>query len=123
KHTTALLILPGGRREPGESSMDTLEREVREELGGARVASTTLLGLYRDVAAGGPGEPVKTVEIELYQGELAGEPVASSEIRELVWFGPGDDGGLVASSIANQILPDLIRRGILDWDIVNPQTA
>lgn len=113
KHTTSLLILPGGCLEPGESATECLERELREELGDVRPDSLEYLGTYTDRAAGSGG--LKTVQIELYRGGLAGEPVASSEIRELVWFGESDDYAELAPSLANKILPDLIARGILPW--------
>ena len=50
KHTTSALILPGGCREPGESSLDCLTRELREELDEAfETASDTevVLRMYR----------------------------------------------------------------------------
>jgi 8-oxo-dGTP pyrophosphatase MutT (NUDIX family) len=115
KHGISLLILPGGCREPGESSPDCLARELREELGDVGVNGAELVGVYTDRAAGVETGPPKTVRIELYRGELIGEPVASSEIGELVWFGEGDDCDQVAPSIANKILPDLLARGILGW--------
>ena len=115
KHTTSLLILPGGRREPGESSMDCLTRELREELGDVTLSNAQLIGVYSDRAAGSDAAQPKTVRIELYGGELTGEPVASSEIRELVWFGELDDRSQLAPSIARKILPDLLARGILPW--------
>jgi len=115
RHTTSLLILPGGRREPGESSMDCLSRELREELGDVAVSTAELIGVYTDRAAGFEGAKPKTVRIELYRGELVGEPVASSEIAELVWFGELDDRVQLAPSIAHKILPDLLARGILPW--------
>jgi 8-oxo-dGTP diphosphatase len=116
KLSTALLILPGGCREPGESSLDCLARELAEELGDAvSVSSVEFVGVYSDHAAGSePGAP-KIVRIELYRGDLVGEPAPHSEIQELVWFGPADDRMRLAPSIANKILPDLIGRGILSW--------
>jgi 8-oxo-dGTP diphosphatase len=115
KHTTSLLILPGGCREPGESALDCLSRELREELGDVGVNGAELVGVYTDRAAGDETGPPKTVRIELYRAELIGEPVACSEIGELVWFGEGDNRDQVAPSIANKILPDLLARGILAW--------
>jgi 8-oxo-dGTP diphosphatase len=116
KHTTSLLILPGGCREPGESALDCLSRELREELGDVGVNGAELVGVYTDRAAGAETGPPKTVRSELYSAELTGEPVACSEIAELVWFGEGDNRDQVAPSIANKILPDLLARGILLWD-------
>src|SRR5579863_1770801 len=52
KHTTALLILPGGCFEPGESAAHCLDRELREELGDVRVTDVEFVGVYTDVAAG-----------------------------------------------------------------------
>ena len=113
KSHTSLLILPGGCREQGESSMDCLIREVREELGDVELAALEFVGLYSDFAAGSGG--TKTVRIELYRGELIGQPAPHSEIAELVWFGEDGDWEGLAPSMANKILPDLLKSGILPW--------
>jgi hypothetical protein len=78
-----------------------------------RVEGAQYLGTYTDVAAG--TGPAKTVRIELYRGELIGNPAARAEIRELVWFGEEDDRAQLAPSLVNRILPDLIAREILPW--------
>jgi 8-oxo-dGTP diphosphatase len=112
KRGTPLLILPGGKKEPGESSLECLEREVREELGGVRLERIERIGVYRDRAA--PPQS-RTIEIELYRAELLGEPAPHNEIAGLVWFGETDGRSQLAPSIANTILPDLLARGILPW--------
>ena len=115
KHTTSLLILPGGCREPGESAADCLSRELREELGEVVARAVELVGVYTDRAAGSAAAQPKTVRIELYKAELIGEPAPHSEIAGLVWFGEKDDRSQLAPSIAQKILPDLLARGILPW--------
>jgi 8-oxo-dGTP diphosphatase len=105
---TTLLILPGGKPEGDETEERALEREIAEELG-TTVSAIEHCGRYEDEAAGDP----RRVSISLYTGVLAGEPVASGEIAELIWFGAGDDTGLISPSLQRQILPDLLRRGIL----------
>jgi 8-oxo-dGTP diphosphatase len=106
---TALLILPGGCIEAGESHSQCLNREVREELGDVQVSGAKYIATYDTPAATGG-----TVRIELYSATLQGEPAASSEIAELIWFAPGEDHELLAPSIRHTILPDLIARRLLE---------
>jgi len=112
KRGTQLLILPGGKREAGESSLECLARELREELGEVEAIAQELVGVYIHQAA---GEPEKQVRIELFHARLTGEPRAQSEIGELVWFGAGDDWSALAPSLAQAIFPDLRSRGLLTF--------
>ncbi|HEY3417273.1 MAG TPA: NUDIX domain-containing protein [Armatimonadota bacterium] len=109
------LILPGGRFEEGESAEQCLRREVREELGAVSLGPIEYIGTYKDRAASDDPTVVKTVEIELYRGELIGEPVASMEIVELIWFGPNSDKDQLSPILINHIVPDLLKRSLLPW--------
>ena len=114
---TSKLILPGGRIEPGESDAECLARELREELGSVSLSHAEYLGTYEDRASLDDPTVVKTVRIALYRGELSGQPVPSSEIVELVWFGPDSDPSQLTPILVNRILPDLLARAILPWGV------
>jgi len=77
--------LPGGKREPGETDVQTLVREIREELDVAIApGSATHAGTFQAQAHGhAAGIAVRmTCYTADYQGTLA----PSSEIDELIWL-------------------------------------
>lgn len=77
--------LPGGKREPGETDVQTLVREIREELDVAIApGSVTHAGTFQAQAHGrAAGIAVRmTCYTADYQGALA----PSSEIDELIWL-------------------------------------
>lgn len=81
--------LPGGKREPGETDLDTLAREIDEEL--AIVidpATATHLGTFQ-AQAHGRAEGV-TVQLTCYTADHHGTPAPSSEIEELIWLSYAD---------------------------------
>ncbi|MCI2417730.1 NUDIX domain-containing protein [Saccharopolyspora sp. K220] len=75
--------LPGGKIDPGETEVQALHREVREELGVGLVGAD-FLGRYLTDAVG-QGDGVQ-VELACYTGELDGAPQPAAEIAELAWL-------------------------------------
>lgn len=112
---TSKLILPGGRIEGGESDLECLARELREELGQVSLRNVEYVGTYEDRAAMDDPTVRKTLRITLYRGDLIGTPEPASEITDLVWFGADSDVAELTPIFVNRILPDLLSRGILPW--------
>ncbi|KAB2350700.1 NUDIX hydrolase [Actinomadura rudentiformis] len=81
--------LPGGKREPGETDLQTLLREIEEELTVALAPdSVEFLGVY-EAQAHGHADGVM-VRMTCYTGDYSGSLEASSEIEEVVWLSYAD---------------------------------
>lgn len=74
----------GGKLESGESALDALSRELREELGLELDESTAeYLGVYRAEAA---NEPRTLISAAVFALETSAELEAHGEIEELLWI-------------------------------------
>lgn len=74
----------GGKRESGESDIETIVREAREEIGvEVVVSSLKYLASFHDVVHDAQDIPLK---LTCYLGEVDGVPKASSEIEEIAWI-------------------------------------
>ena len=107
---TSLLILPGGKIEPGETPEECVRREIEEELGIAEIEDLHPIGRYRDRHG---EDPSRRIEIHLFSGRLVGVPQPQAEIASLIWFAPGEEEQDLAPSLRNQIMPDLCARGLI----------
>ncbi|MFC4586660.1 NUDIX hydrolase [Sphaerisporangium corydalis] len=77
--------LPGGKREPGETDLDTLIREIDEELAVTIIpAGATHIGTFH-AQAHGHTDGI-TVQMTCYTADHQGTPTPSSEIEEVTWL-------------------------------------
>ena len=77
--------LPGGKREPGETDVQTLVREIDEELTVAiSPASAVHVGTFQSQAHG--HATGTTVRMTCYTADYRGNLAPSSEIEELIWL-------------------------------------
>jgi len=107
KRGTATFMQPGGKPEPGESPVDTVRRELAEELG-LRLTDDDLTPLGRYVAPAA-NEPGRLVDADVFRSLVrAPEVAAGAEIEEVRWIGPQDLGRLPIAPLSTDCLLPLV---------------
>jgi 8-oxo-dGTP diphosphatase len=74
----------GGKIEENESEIDSLHREIHEEVG-CEIKGGSLTFLH-EFEAPAHGRENTLVNIRLYKGQLTADPIPSSEIVEVAYF-------------------------------------
>lgn len=114
KEGTEEFIITGGGHEPGETHLDTLQREFREEIqcdivgwkdGQQPLVKVLHKAIWTD-------EPLLA---HVYLIDIEGEPVPSSEIVEVVWLDINykERGYKLGSILEEEVIPRLIEMGLL----------
>lgn len=105
-----VFYVPGGKREGAESDLETLVREIKEELTVLLDPKTVAhAGTYE---AGAPGLPDGTmVRMACYTAEYQGDLMPSREIEEMAWFSYADRD--LVPPVDQMLFDDLKAGGVL----------
>lgn len=103
--------IPGGKREHSESDLETLIREVKEELTVDIIPETVSLYGVFEAQAHGKSEGV-IVRMTCYTAKFEGTIQPSSEIEELRWLTMADTD--IISPVDKLIFADLHAKGYLN---------
>lgn len=110
KHQDVFFTL-GGKPEAGESEIEALKREIKEEVGcDIEESSLNFLTEFEDVAHG----KEEVVNIRMYEGNLIGEPKPSSEIAEIGWFDSNSNKKNLSVIAQRTIFPWLKKYGYIN---------
>ena len=101
--------MPGGKRDKGESDVECLVRECKEELGiDVDPTSAVLYGVFSSYAY--VDKPL--AKLSMYQANYTGTPTPTSEIEEIGWLAYSDRQKAIGSG--RILLDELYWKGLID---------
>lgn len=103
-------IIPGGKPEYGETDIDALHRELREELS-VTVTSESFFGEYVEPAEFEDAE----LTMRVYEVTVSGTVQVDNEIVDAIWVDHSyaTDGVSLGSTLRNHVIPQLRQLGKL----------
>lgn len=104
--------IPGGKREKGEIDLQTLVREVKEEMDVELIVDS--IKYFDTFKAQAHGKPEGVfVQMTCYTGDYKGELKPSAEIEEMSWLTSDTDPKLL-SPVDIIIFADLKKKNLID---------
>jgi len=104
--------IPGGKRENNETDVQTLAREIKEELTVEIIESSAKMYGVFEAQAHGKADGV-IVKMTCYTADFLGDLRADSEIAEIVWLDFADIE--MVSPVDKLIFKDLHNKGLITY--------
>lgn len=101
---------PGGKREGNETDLQTLQREIKEELCVDILPETAKLYGIFEAQAHGKAEGI-LVRMTCYTADFTGKLQPYNEIEEMTWFSSAD--AEKSSPVDKLIFADLLEKGLI----------
>ncbi|NKY55600.1 NUDIX hydrolase [Nocardia flavorosea] len=109
----SVFYMAGGKIDTGETALQALHREIREELG-VGVAEVSELGVFRAEAYGHASGT--RLHMTCFLAEVTGEPKPTGEIAEFRYFTGAEYAAMPEVAPGSlMVFRHLHRLGLLDW--------
>ncbi|MFF8422493.1 NUDIX domain-containing protein [Streptomyces sp. NPDC015680] len=103
-----VFYLPGGKPDADEDMLETLARELEEELGVQPLEPRFLADI--EAVAALEGVPMK---MTVFEARLGRPPRPAAELAHMRWVSGDEDGTQLAPAVRDHVLPLLRRSGVL----------